>query len=130
MPRTDSGLPDNDLLRVDTIHAGLAIYREEEALVMHSPPNVLRQYDAILIDECSQLDDDLCKKLVYALDSLPQLPFVGVAADFCQLQPVGAGGIMHRWCESITKKIVLRTIHRTKDMDLLNFLRLMSDGSA
>ena len=27
-------LPDSDLLRVDTIHAGLRIYREEESLVM------------------------------------------------------------------------------------------------
>ena len=84
---------------------------------------MLRQYDAILIDECSQLDDSVAKKLDYALDSLPQLPFIGVAADYCQLQLVGASGFMRYWCSTLPS-ITLRTIHRTDDMDLLNFLRL------
>ena len=53
-------LPDSDLIRIETIHAGIAIYREKEALVEHAPPSTLRKYDAILVDECSQID--LCHR--------------------------------------------------------------------
>ena len=34
---------------------------------MHTPPSMLRQYDAILIDECSQLVNDVAGKLKYAI---------------------------------------------------------------
>ena len=46
-------LPDVEFIRIETIHAGIAIYREEEALVNHAPPSSLNRYDAILLDECS-----------------------------------------------------------------------------
>ena len=116
-------LPEHEAICIDTIHAGLAIYREDESLVQHSPPSKLRQFDTILIDEGSQIDDDMARKLVYALDSLPQKPFISVAADYRQLQPVGKSGAMHRWCRGL-HTITLRTIHRTKDMELLAFLGL------
>ena len=116
-------LPEHESICIDTIHAGLAIYREDESLVQHSPPSKLRQFDTILIDEGSQIDDDMARKLVYALDSLPQKPFISVAADYRQLQPVGKSGAMHRWCRDL-HTITLRTIHRTKDMELLAFLGL------
>ena len=82
-------LPESDYIRVDTIHAGLHIYRESEELVQHAPPSTLRLYDAILIDECSQLDNSIARKLQYAIDELPQKPFVAIAADYQQIQPVG-----------------------------------------
>ena len=59
-------LPESDFVRVDTIHAGMHIYRGEESLVEHAPPSTLRLYDCILIDECSQLDNDGAKKVMYA----------------------------------------------------------------
>ena len=64
-------LPDHDLIRIETIHAGIAIYREKEALVNHAPPSTLRKYDAILLDECSQIDNFTARKVVYAIDELP-----------------------------------------------------------
>ena len=75
-------LPEDALLRVETIHAGLCIYREEEDLFMHCPPSTSRQYDAILLDECSQLDNGVASKLIYPLEELPHQLFVGVAADY------------------------------------------------
>ena len=120
-------LPDSELLRVDTVHAALHIHREAESLVMHTTPMTLRQYDAILIDECSQFDNDLAEKLDYALDSLPQRPFIGAAADWQQVQPVHSNGFMRHWCDLQTT-IKLRTIHRTDDNELLDFLRLCRTG--
>ena len=63
----------------------------------------------------------MAHKLVYALGALPQKPFISVAAEYRQLQPVGASGAMHRWCKGL-RTITLRTIHRTDDMELLSFL--------
>ena len=94
-------LPEHEHVRVDTIHAGMAIYREPESLVEHSPPSALRGYDLILIDECSQLDNFIAQKIVHALMELPQKPFIAYAADDQQLQPVGSGGRMQRYCETL-----------------------------
>ena len=60
----------------------MAIYREKEALVNRSPPSILHKYDAILLGECSQIDNTAARKVVYAIDELPQKPFVGIAADY------------------------------------------------
>ena len=81
-------LPETDFIWVDTIHSGLRIYREDESLVEHCPPSSLRLYDAILIDECSQIDNSLALKIYYALRELPHDPFIAFAADYKQLQPV------------------------------------------
>ena len=78
-------LPDNDLIRIETIHAGIAIYGKKEALVNHAPPSTLRNYDAILLDECPQIDHSTTRSVVYAIDELPQTPFVGIADDYRQL---------------------------------------------
>ena len=94
-------LPDNDLIRIETIHAGIAIYREKKALVNHAPASTLRNYDAILLDECPQIDKSTTRKVVYAIDELPQKPFVGIADDYRQLQPVGNGGYMARICRRL-----------------------------
>ena len=85
VPSYRQRLRENDLIRVESIHAGMAIYREKEALVTHSPPSILSKYDAILLDECSQIDNSTARKVVYAIDELPQKPFVAIAADYQQL---------------------------------------------
>ena len=103
-------LPDVDFNRIETMHAGLDIYREKDALVEHAPPSTLRKYDAILLDECSQIDNSTARKVVYAIDELPQKPFVAIAADYRQLQPVRKGGCMASMCNRksiIYKKITI-----------------------
>ena len=120
-------LPETERIKVDTIHAGLRIRRGEEKLVQHAPPMQLRYFDAIFIDEASQIDDHTCDLLDYAVHELPHNPFIAVSADYKQLQPVGDSGKlckMERWCRKLTA-IVLRTIHRTSDNELLNFLSLV-----
>ena len=119
-------LPDTELIRIETIHAGMAIYRETEALVNHAPPSTLRKYDAILLDECSQIDNSLARNVVYAIDELPQKPFVAIAADYQQLQPVGSSGYLSRLSAKLPT-ITLNTIYRTDDPDLLDFLNMVRD---
>ena len=90
-----------EYMLLETIHAGMAIYREEEALINHAPPSALNKYDAILLDECSQIDNSIGRKVTYAINELPQKPFVAIAADYKQLQPVvaqdpGPGGAKFR----------------------------------
>ena len=103
------------------------IYREDENLVQHSPPSALCKFDAILLDECSQIDDTIAHKVVYAIDELPQKPFVAIAADYKQLQPVGRGGYMAKCCRKLTT-VVLNTIYRTSDKDLLEFQNYVRDS--
>ena len=64
----------------------------------------------------------MARKLKYAIDEVPQDPFVPLAADYYQLQPVGNGGAMRSICQRLPT-ITLKTIHRTKDSELLDFLR-------
>ena len=114
-------IPETEYVRIETIHAGLRIYREDEKLVEHSPPSTLQLYDAILIDECSQLDNKVADKVKYAVYGLSHNPFVAIAADFKQLQPVGSSGVMEKWCNEFTT-VTLKTIYRTDDPALLKFL--------
>ena len=83
--------------------------------------------NAILLDECSQIDNNLAKKVVYALDELPQKPFVGIATDYQQIQPVGRGGYLAQCCLKLPT-ITLNTIYRTDDKDLLAFQNLVRDA--
>ena len=128
-------LPDCEFIRIETIHAGMAIYREKEALVNHAPPSTLNRYDAILLDECSQIDNATGKKVAYAIDELPQRPFVAIAADYKQLQSVVSKSSKlepaRSFMASISKKlttITLNTIYRTDDPALLDFLNLARDS--
>ena len=54
---------------------------DPQSLVEHAPPSTRHNYDIILIDECSQLDNDIGRKVIYAIEELPRKPFVAVAAD-------------------------------------------------
>ena len=87
---------------------------------------MLSTYDAILLNECSQIDNSTARKVVYAIDELPQKPFVAIAADYQQLQPVGDGGYMARICRRLPT-VTLSTIYRTDDPDLLDFLNCARD---
>ena len=51
--------------------------------------NFFVYFDAIFIDEASQIDDHTCDLLDYAVHELPHNPFIAVSADYKQLQPVG-----------------------------------------
>jgi hypothetical protein len=95
--------------------------RQEDSLVMYAPPGRLRRYDLILIDEASQIEDGVCHRLRMAITELPQKPFVVVAADFRQLNPIGGGQETLKWCITMPRHH-LTEAHRTKDPALLTFL--------
>ena len=62
--------------------------------------------------------------VIIALAELPQLPFVVVAADFQQLNPVRGGGAMYSWVfdTGSFRHVELDTVYRTSDPELLDFL--------
>ena len=114
--------PETDHIVVETIHSGFAIYRSaDQSQVRYSPPTRLRRYDLILIDEASQIEDYVTEFLYLAIQELPQKPFVAIAADFFQLNPIQGGGTMRVLCSKI-RQVELRTIYRTTDVALLDFL--------
>ena len=67
-------LPGSPYIVIQTMHAGLAIRRDEEKLVEHCPPNALRHYDLIMLGEASQYSNAVGAKFVYALRELVQNP--------------------------------------------------------
>ena len=112
---------------VETLHAGFAITRKAEEVVMYSPPTRLRRYDLILIDEASQIDDDLFKKIFMALQELPQRPVVAIAADFCQLRPVTGGSLTMRACQTM-RTFTLTRIFRCNDPGLLDYCAFVREN--
>ena len=117
-------LPVSDRIVVETIHSGFQISRKADMVAQYMPPTRLRRYDLFLIDEASQLEDHIAQKLLVGLAELPQKPFVAIGADFRQLRPVGGGTLMKDLCDRL-RTIKLRTIHRTRDAALLEFLQLI-----
>ena len=93
----------------------------------------MRLYDAILLDECSQIPNDIGEKVTAAINEQPQKPFVGIAADYKQLQPVlkkSAKGVARSHMAGVCKglpTITLNTIYRTEDPALLDFLNHVRD---
>ena len=76
-------LPDTEYISIETLHSGMKIHREADlAKVQYAPPTRLRRIDLSLIDEGSQVDDDIAERLFLALQELPCKPFVDLAADF------------------------------------------------
>jgi len=117
-------LPTTPHITVETIQSGFAIYRNYDKVVDYSPPTRLRRYDLIILDEASQIDDAITTMLFVGIGELPQLPYVVVAADFFQLNPV-AGGMAMRRVVANYPIIELTTIFRTKDPILLQFLKMI-----
>ena len=65
--------PDVDNIVVETIHSGFAIQRQYDKLVDYAPPSRLRRYDIILVDEASQIEDQVATLLLMGIQELPQL---------------------------------------------------------
>ena len=114
-------LPDSPLITVETIHSGFAIYRKYDKVVEYCPPTRLRRYGLIIIDEASQIDNSNTQMLVLGYGEVPQRPFLAIAADFQQLNPIEGGTKMREWCARMPA-IQLKTIFRTNDPVLLGFL--------
>ena len=87
-------------------------------------PTRLRRYDLLLFDEASQVEDPIARLLVQGIQELPQAPMVAIAADFNQLNPIQGGGVMRIYC-SMQRSVVMRTIYRTSDPKLLEFLSVV-----
>ena len=117
-------LPESDRIVVETIHSAFAVRRQHDQAVTYAPPTRLRKYDLILLDEASQVEDHVTQLLFMAIQELPQKPFVCVAADFQQLNPIQGGRLMQRLCADF-QAIEMNTVFRTKDEDLLKFLSLV-----
>ena len=64
--------PDVDNIVVETIHSGFAIQRQYDKLVDYAPPSRLRRYDLILVDEASQIEDQVETLLLMGIQELPQ----------------------------------------------------------
>ena len=114
-------LPESALITVETIHSGFAIFRKYDKVVEYNAPTRLRRYGLIIIDEASQIDNDVAALLMVGYKELPQRPFLAVAADFQQLNPIQGGSYMRSWCGEMPV-IGLKSIFRTNDPVLLGFL--------
>ena len=112
----------HDNIHVETIHSAWHIYRRADTVVDYAPPSRLRTYDLFIIDEASQIEDDVAVRLHNGFRELPQRPTIFFAADFQQLNPIGSSAAMRTWITLMTN-ISLYTIHRTNDDRLLSFLR-------
>ena len=116
---------DNDTIVVETIHSGFRIARDADAKT-YAPPGRLRRYDAIIVDEASQIDDHVASMFLCGFRELPQKPALVVAADYQQLRQVGHRGgkcIMEALCDNIEQFRLLAN-HRTNDEELKAFLTL------
>ena len=114
-------LSDGPRLRIETLHAGLKIYRPEDTVVQWCAPSHLREVDVFFMDEVSQIPDDVWVKVVAALQELPHKPLVSVSGDFQQLSPIGGGGVVERAVREFPR-IELETVYRTTDQQHLEFL--------
>ena len=117
-------LPADENVTIETIHSAMVIVRENDEVVMYAPPSRLRRYDVFLIDEGSQIEDQVAVRLRIALSELPHRFVLVVAADYRQLQPIAGGSAMLSWCREM-KPHYLTEVHRTKDPALLDFLQLV-----
>ena len=93
---------DNDTIVVETIHSGFRIARNAD-LHTYAPPGRLRRYDAIIIDEASQIEDRVAELFLCGYRELPQKPALVIAADYQQLRQVG-----HRGQESVMQRLSSR----------------------
>ena len=100
---------------------GTSIAGPTPLLIMRRP-RASFPYDLFIIDEASQIEDDVAVRLHNGFRELPQRPTIFFAADFQQLNPIGSSAAMRLWITVMTT-ISLYTIHRTNDNRLLSFLR-------
>ena len=120
-------LPNLKNLTMETVHSAFRITRQaDEAYI---PPGRLRQYDLIVIDEVSQIEASVWRKLRTALGELAPSPFVVFVGDFQQLQPLSGGpeleSALQKQREAHSILYVELKHHqaaRAVDEDMLNFL--------
>ncbi|CAE7394315.1 pif1 [Symbiodinium pilosum] len=120
-------LPNLNNLTMETVHSAFRITRHaDEAYI---PPGRLRQYDLIVIDEVSQIEAVVWRKLRTALGELAPSPFVVFVGDFQQLQPLSGGPELEsalqkqRDAQSIFYvELKHRQAARTVDAEMLSFL--------
>jgi ATP-dependent exoDNAse (exonuclease V) alpha subunit len=117
-------LGDMNGVTVETIHSAFQIGRNADKAVKYAPPSRLRRYDLIMLDEASQVDDEVCTRLFIAIRELPQRPFFVISADFQQLNPIGASKVVRELCKTV-HTVDLVTVHRSKDDALLDFSNLV-----
>ena len=79
-------LPPNNLIAIETVHSAFKVTRKRDE--QYNPPGRLRHYDLIILDEVSQIDQEVWRCLQTALAELHPCPFVVFVGDFQQLQPV------------------------------------------
>jgi ATP-dependent exoDNAse (exonuclease V) alpha subunit len=107
---------------VDTIQGVLNYKRAgPDSKIIWSPPSALRRIDLILMDEASQYEDQEWNRFFTSIKEQPHSPFVGVVADFQQLQPVVSGGMCQQFCERM-QCVKLQTVYRSRDEEHLLFL--------
>ncbi|CAE7357694.1 pif1 [Symbiodinium sp. CCMP2592] len=82
-------LPNLHNLTMETVHSAFRITRDADAAYI--PPGRLRQYDLIVIDEVSQIEAAVWRKLQTGLGELTPCPFLVFVGDFQQLQPLQGG---------------------------------------
>ncbi|CAK0887643.1 unnamed protein product [Prorocentrum cordatum] len=90
-------------INVETIHSAWHIYRRADTVVDYAPPSRLRTYDHFIIDEASQIEDDVAVRLHNGFRELPQRPTIFFAADFQQLNPLGSSAAMRTWITGVIR---------------------------
>ena len=115
---------ENDSVVVETLHSGFRIFRDADAKT-YAPPSRLRRYDAIILDEASQVDDRVSKLFYLGYKELPQKPVLVLSADYQQLRQVGhsKGKSFLEALSERGRKFHLLSNYRTLDEDLKAFLK-------
>ena len=120
------GEDEEDCIVVETIHSGFRIARDAD-LKTYAPPGRLRRYDAIIIDEASQIDDRIADIFLCGYRELPQKPLLAIGADYQQLREVGhtqGESTMQRLCRGVNP-FHLTANYRTNDEELKAFLKVV-----
>ena len=120
-------LPHLQNLTMETLHSAFRITRDADAAYI--PPGRLRQYDLIVVDEVSQIDSFVWRKLKTALGELRPCPFVVFVGDFQQLQPLQGGPELQTALEKqrednliLYVKLEHHEAARSVDPEMLDFL--------
>ena len=113
-----------DSVVVETLHSGFRIVRDADAKT-YAPPSRLRRYDAIILDEASQVDDRVSQLFYIGYTELPQKPVLVLSADYQQLRQVGHsdGKSCLERLSDIGRPFHLLCNYRTQDEDLKAFLK-------
>ena len=120
-------LPASELISIETIHSAFKITRKADE--QYVPPGRLRQFDLIVFDEGSQIENHVWQQIKTACAELSNGPFIVFVADFQQLQPISGD---HRLKADLERTVAsgglehIELLHheaaRSNDPQLLEFL--------